>query len=281
MLQTRSLQGLSRSVVKLRRNVTCQGSRAKFMVGGNWKCNGTVDSVNQLVSELNDGSVPNDVDIVVAPVAVHIPKVLESIKKPFVVGAQNCWTQGPGAYTGEVTADMLADLGVPWVIIGHSERRALCAETDDVVGVKSAYAIHAGLNVMACVGETLEQRDAGDLWKVLDTQMQSVKKHVQEKDWDKLVIAYEPVWAIGTGRVATPEQAQEVHAHLRKWVTDNVSSETSDSLRILYGGSVKGDNAGTLASQEDIDGFLVGGASLKSDEFLKICNAKQAAAAAA
>ena len=192
----------------LRRCLATQASSAKFLVGGNWKCNGTVESVTKLVSDLNAGSVPNDIDIVVAPVALHIKQVLDSLKPPYQIAAQNCWTKGPGAYTGEVTADMLVDMGVPWVIIGHSERRALCAETDDVVGVKSAYAMSSGLNVIACIGETLDQREANELWNVLDGQLQALASHIKSEDWDHLVVAYEPVWAIGTGKVATPEQAQ-------------------------------------------------------------------------
>jgi triosephosphate isomerase (TIM) len=190
------------------RAISCSASNAKFFIGGNWKCNGTKASVSKLVSDLNAGSVPSDVDVVVAPVALHIQQVLDNLKSPYQLAGQNCWTKGPGAYTGEVTAEMLVDLGVPWVIIGHSERRALCAETDDVVGIKTAHAMDAGLKVIACIGETLDQREAGDLWDVLGAQLEALKKNVSEEHWDKLVIAYEPVWAIGTGKVATPEQAQ-------------------------------------------------------------------------
>lgn len=202
------LQCLHTGATRLHRSVACKASNAKFLVGGNWKCNGTQESVRKLVSGLNAGKVPNDIEVVVAPVFIHIKQVIDTLQPPIRVGAQNCWSHGGGAFTGEVTANMLADMGVPWVISGHSERRALCNETNDVVGDKTAYAIGAGLNVIACVGESLAQRESGELWNVLDGQMTSLKDHVASEDWDKLVIAYEPIWAIGTGVVASPAQAQ-------------------------------------------------------------------------
>lgn len=266
---------------RLQRGVSCRASNAKFLVGGNWKCNGTQESVSKLVSGLNSGNVPGDVDVVVAPVFIHLKQVIDTLDLPVQISAQDCWTGEGGAFTGEVTADMLADLGVPWTITGHSERRALCGETSDMVGEKTAYAISKGLKVIACIGESLPQRESGELWDVLDGQMAALKSHVQAKDWSDVVIAYEPIWAIGTGVVATPDQAQEVHAWLRKWVTDNVSPGVADQLRILYGGSVKGANSAELAGLEDVDGFLVGGASLDAQEFLTICNARSGAAAAA
>jgi len=183
-------------------------SSAKFFVGGNWKCNGSRESVKKLVSDLNNGSVPDNVDVVCAPPFIYLSQVSQSLQAPFQLAAQNCWVGKGGAYTGEVSAEMLADNGIPWVILGHSERRALCGETNEVVGDKVAYAQSQKLSVIACIGETLEQRETGKMFEILDAQMAAIVEKVS--DWSTMVVAYEPVWAIGTGVVATPEQAQEV-----------------------------------------------------------------------
>lgn len=167
---------------------------------------------------------------------------------------------------------MLKDVGADWVILGHSERRQIFKETDELVAEKTAFALAEGLKVIACIGETLEEREAGQTEAVVFRQMKALKEKVT--DWTNVVVAYEPVWAIGTGKTATPQQAQDVHAALRKWITENISSAVSASLRIQYGGSVTAANAKELGSQPDIDGFLVGGASLKP-EFVQIVNAKQ------
>lgn len=166
---------------------------------------------------------------------------------------------------------MLKDIGIEWVILGHSERREIFRETDDEIGLKVAHALKAGLKVMACIGEKLEEREANKTTEVVVRQLAAIAKHVS--DWTNVVIAYEPVWAIGTGKVATPDQAQEVHKDIRAWLKEKVSAEVAEATRIMYGGSVNGGNAATLAKEEDIDGFLVGGASLKP-EFVTICNAK-------
>ncbi|KAI0509827.1 hypothetical protein KFK09_010424 [Dendrobium nobile] len=166
-------------------------------------------------------------------------------------------------------AEMLVNLGVTWVIIGHSERRALLGESNEFVGEKVAYALSQGLKVIACVGETLEQREAGSTVDVVSAQTKAIAERIS--DWTNVVVAYEPVWAIGTGKVATPAQAQEVHFELRKWLKENVSAEVAESTRIIYGGSVNGANSKELAGQPDVDGFLVGGASLKP-EFVDIIN---------
>lgn len=255
------------------RSVQCQASKAKFFVGGNWKCNGTHASVEQLVKELNDGEVPTDIDVVVAPPFIFIDWVRANIKPQIKVSAQNCWLTSDGAFTGEISAEMLKDALVPWVITGHSERRSLCGESNRTVGQKTGHALDVGLSVIACVGETLDQRNSGNLYQVLDTQCAALFDNV--KDWSKVVVAYEPVWAIGTGVVATPEQAQEVHAYLRKLLTDKLGPRVAEKVRIIYGGSVNDGNCAELARQEDIDGFLVGGASLKGPAFVKICNAQR------
>eukprot|EP01025_Chloroclados_australasicus_P034712 TRINITY_DN35466_c0_g1_i2.p2 TRINITY_DN35466_c0_g1~~TRINITY_DN35466_c0_g1_i2.p2 ORF type:complete len:293 (-),score=33.61 TRINITY_DN35466_c0_g1_i2:323-1201(-) len=250
-----------------------------FFVGGNWKCNGSKASVGKLVADLNAGTVPSDVEIVCAPPFLYLEQVKNSVKPQYKVSAQNCWVSKGGAYTGEVSAEMLVDAGISWVILGHSERRQLIGETNEFVGQKCAYALSLGMNIIPCIGETLDQRENGQMFNVLDAQLSALKDNIQ--DWSKVVLAYEPVWAIGTGVVATVDQAQEVHAYIRKWFVENVSVDVSKSLRILYGGSVKPDNCVELARQEDVDGFLVGGASLSGPDFVQICNSNQVAAGAA
>ncbi|KAK6135862.1 hypothetical protein DH2020_030180 [Rehmannia glutinosa] len=241
----------------------------KFFVGGNWKCNGTTEDVKKIVSMLNAAEVPSQdvVEVVVSPPYVFLPVVKSSLRPDFHVAAQNCWVKKGGAYTGEVSAEMLVNLDIPWVILGHSERRALFGESNEFVGDKVAYALAQGLKVIACVGETLEQREVGDTFDVVAAQTKAIAGRIS--DWTNVVLAYEPVWAIGTGKVATPAQAQEVHFELRKWLQTNVSPEVAASTRIIYGGSVNGGNCKELAGQPDVDGFLVGGASLKP-EFIDI-----------
>lgn len=257
------------------RCLTTMKSSPKFFVGGNWKCNGSKKSIALLVDDLNSGKVPPDVDVVCAPPFVYLDQVRTSLRPPYQIAAQNCWVSKGGAFTGEVSAEMLTDFQVPWVILGHSERRSLCGEDSTFVSRKVGYALEQGLQVISCIGETLDQRESGKMFDVLDEQMGAIAENV--KNWDKVVIAYEPVWAIGTGVVATPEQAQDVHAYLRKWVTDAVGSSVAQTLRIIYGGSVNDENCVELGRQPDIDGFLVGGASLKGPSFVKICNARTAA----
>ncbi|XP_022765166.1 triosephosphate isomerase, cytosolic [Durio zibethinus] len=241
----------------------------KFFVGGNWKCNGTIEEVNKIVSTLNGGEVPSQdvVEVVVSPPFVFLPLVKSSLRPDFHVAAQNCWVNKGGAFTGEVSAEMLDNLSIPWVIIGHSERRLILKESNEFVGDKVAYALSQGLKVIACIGETLEQREAGSTMEVVAAQTKAIAAKVS--NWTDVVLAYEPVWAIGTGKVATPAQAQEVHSELRKWLQANVSPDVAASTRIIYGGSVTAANCKELAAQPDVDGFLVGGASLKP-EFIDI-----------
>ena len=245
----------------------------RFVVGGNWKCNGNTASIAKLVKELNAGEITADVEVICAPPMVYLPKVQSTLDRKYQLAAQNCWVGAGGAFTGEVAAEMLVDAGVPWVILGHSERRALCGESDEFVGKKTKYAIDKGLSVMACIGETLDEREAGATLDVCRRQLQAVANEISADDWAKVVIAYEPVWAIGTGKVATPEQAQDVHAGIRAFVAQAVSPEVASAVRIQYGGSVNPGNCEELAKMEDIDGFLVGGASLKGPDFVTICNA--------
>jgi len=246
----------------------------KFFVGGNWKCNGTTESVKKLVEVLNQGEVPSEdvVEVVVAPPFVFLSLVKSLLRSDFAVAAQNAWVKKGGAFTGETSAEQLVNLGIPWVILGHSERRALLNESNEFVGDKVAYALEQGLKVIPCVGETLEQREAGKTMDVITDQLKAIADKV--KHWENVVLAYEPVWAIGTGKVATPDQAQEVHADIRKWIAANVSEDVASTVRIIYGGSVNGGNANELAHQPDVDGFLVGGASLKP-EFIDVIKAAE------
>lgn len=235
--------------------------------------------MDALVSTLNGATdLPSNVEVVVAPTYVHIAAVQDSLRKDFAISAQNCWVKGNGAYTGEVSADMLVDLGLPWVILGHSERRHIIGESDETTADKVAYALSKGLSVIYCIGEKLEEREAGNTTAVCERQMQALSAKISGDDWKKIVVAYEPVWAIGTGKVATPEQAQEVHESVRGWLAGNVSKEASESVRIIYGGSVNAKNCADLAGRPDIDGFLVGGASLKPEfiDIIKSASVKQA-----
>eukprot|EP00884_Botryococcus_braunii_P023134 jgi/Botrbrau1/9504/Bobra.0252s0119.1 len=257
------------------RCLTVMKGNGRFFVGGNWKANGTRDSIKDLVGGLNTKPVPADVEVVVAPVFIHLPYVIDNIKPGYQVAAQNCWVEQPGAHTGEVTAAAVKDFGASWVILGHSERRrGLIGESSELVGKKVARALAESLKVIACIGETLEEREAGKLQDVIHEQLSGIAASTSESDWDNIVIAYEPVWAIGTGKVATPEQAQEVHAFIRNWLAEKVGAKTASSVRVIYGGSVNGANCSELAMKEDIDGFLVGGASLKPDEFATITHAR-------
>ncbi|KAF4656208.1 hypothetical protein FOL47_009100 [Perkinsus chesapeaki] len=239
-------------------------SRKPF-VGGNWKSNGSVESIKALASQLKADEAKYDknaVDVVIAPTYVHLQLAQEQFKGSNIqISAQNCSRTGPGAYTGEVTADMIKDMGLDWTILGHSERRHIFKETNEDLAAKVVKAEAAGLKIIFCIGEQLEERESGKTDEVCATQMDAIVPVV--KDWNNIVIAYEPVWAIGTGKVATTEQAQETHATVRAYLKSKVSPEVADGTRILYGGSVTPDNCGELIKCPDVDGFLVGGASLK------------------
>ncbi|KAB2035970.1 hypothetical protein ES319_D04G190400v1 [Gossypium barbadense] len=252
------------------RAVTAMAGSGKFFVGGNWKCNGTKDSITKLVSDLNSAKLETDVDVVVSPPFVYLDQVTASLTGRIEVSGQNSWIGKGGAFTGEISVEQLKDIGCKWVILGHSERRHIIGEDDQFIGKKAAYALNEGLGVIACIGELLEEREAGKTFDVCFQQLKAFADVVPS--WDNIVIAYEPVWAIGTGKVATPQQAQEVHVAIRDWLKKNLSEEVASKTRIIYGGSVNGSNCAELAKQEDIDGFLVGGASLKGPEFATIVN---------
>ncbi|KAJ6409881.1 hypothetical protein OIU84_009380 [Salix udensis] len=243
------------------KSVVAMAGTGTFFVGGNWKCNGTKESITKLVSDLNSAKLESDVDVVVAPPFVYIDQVKSSLNGRIEIAAQNSWVSKGGAFTGEISVEQLKDTGCKWVILGHSERRHVIGEDNQFIGKKAAYALGQGLGVIACIGELLEEREAGKTFDVCYQQLKAFADAVPS--WDNIVIAYEPVWAIGTGVVATPVQAQEVHVAVRDWLKNNVSAEVASKTRIIYGGSVNGGNCAELAKQEDIDGFLVGGASLE------------------
>ncbi|XP_072966616.1 triosephosphate isomerase, chloroplastic [Typha angustifolia] len=253
-----------------RGGVVAMAGSGKFFVGGNWKCNGTKDSISKLISDLNEAKLENDVDVVVAPPFIYIDQVKNSLTERIEISAQNSWVGKGGAFTGEISAEQLIDVGCKWVILGHSERRHVIGEDDQFIGKKAAYALGQNLKVIACIGEKLEEREAGKTFDVCFQQLKAFADCITS--WTDVVIAYEPVWAIGTGKVATPQQAQEVHVAVRDWLKKNISPDVASATRIIYGGSVNGSNCAELAKQEDIDGFLVGGASLKGPEFAVIVN---------
>lgn len=242
----------------------------KFFVGGNWKCNGSVQQVNDLVSMLNQSTLSTDTEVVVCPSQVYVQGVTEGLRPDVAVGSQDVWTGGNGAYTGETSADMLSDMGVSWTLVGHSERRGK-GEGDAEIAAKAKYALSKGLKVIACCGEPLEAREAGTTNDHVFPQIKAYADVFSKEDWANVVIAYEPIWAIGTGLTATPEQAQETHADIRKYLGEIAGAEVAEATRILYGGSASGKTAPGLSSKPDIDGFLVGGASLKP-EFADIVN---------
>lgn len=255
----------------------------KSLVAGNWKMNGNKSSIDLLMDGLLSGltsgsnTASESIDILVCPPTVYLSQVSDKVMQSAVnVGAQNVSQFESGAYTGELSLAMLKDFDCSYAIVGHSERRSLFGETDAQVADKCAAALEAGITPILCVGESLEQRDAGEALAVVTTQVQTVVERCGIAAFNTAVIAYEPVWAIGTGRTATPEQAQEVHAAIRA-VLHDVDAEVAAATRILYGGSVGAANAAELFAQRDIDGGLVGGASLKVDDFLAICTAAAAA----
>ena len=242
----------------------------RSLVVGNWKMNGSRVANAELLAALK-GAGPLPGDVAVCAPFPYLADVAISLQGSAIAwGAQDCSAHAGGAYTGEVAAPMLAEFGCRYVIVGHSERRAMHAESDQLVADKAQAALAAKLTPIVCVGETLEQREAGATATVVKRQMSAVI-HELAHCISEIVVAYEPVWAIGTGRTATPEQAQEVHALLRAQL--HAATERSGEMRLLYGGSVKADNAAALFSQPDIDGGLIGGASLKASDFLAICRA--------
>jgi triosephosphate isomerase len=249
---------------------------SKKIVAANWKMNmmqaESARFVESLLLEIGDVA---DVEVVIVPPFTAIAKVMEALgnAQNIKVGAQNMHWERSGAFTGEISAALLRDLFVHYVVLGHSERRRLFGETDEIVNRKVLAAHEASLRPIVCVGETLKQRDRGNVDKILSIQLRGSLAGLGPKELQETVIAYEPVWAIGTGRNATPEQAQEAHAFIRRTLRDMADDTTAERVRIQYGGSVKPENARELMSQPDIDGALVGGASLDPRSFAQIVNA--------
>jgi triosephosphate isomerase (TIM) len=247
----------------------------KPLIAGNWKMNMLRDSSIALIHQLLDKSKPSDkVEVAVCPPAVYLHDVGASLRGSHIaLGAQNMYHTEEGAFTGEISGKMLKDLGCRYVILGHSERRQLMGETDAQVNQKVMAALKVGLVPIVCVGETLEQRESGQTTTVVRTQTEGSLAGLTAEQAAGIVLAYEPVWAIGTGKTASPAQAEEVHADIRGLLTKLFGTDTAQKIRIQYGGSVKADNAKELLSQPNIDGALVGGASLKADSFLPIIDA--------
>lgn len=248
-----------------------------YLVAGNWKMNGS----NAANAELVDGIIAGlpsaeAVDVLICPPFPYLGAMADKVRgSRLLLGAQNVSQHASGAYTGEIAASMLLDAGCEFVLTGHSERRAMMGETSDIVAAKFVAALDAGLKPILCVGETLQQREAGQTEAIIEEQLNAVLDVAGIDGFGKAVVAYEPVWAIGTGKTASPEQAQDVHRHIRG-VLSSRSSSAAEQTKILYGGSVKGDNASGLFSKPDIDGGLIGGASLKSTDFLAIADAAAA-----
>jgi triosephosphate isomerase len=244
------------------------------LVVANWKMNGSTQSVQSLLDSFKQGmATVQQAQVAVCPPFVYLQQVSESLTGTAIAwGAQNVSHQAPGAFTGEIAADMLTDFNCRYVIVGHSERRALYGESDELVAKKFAVAQAIGIIPILCVGELLEEREANKTEAVVGRQLEAVLQLQGVNALQNAVIAYEPVWAIGTGKTATPQQAQDVHAFIRRRIAQE-QTQVAETVQILYGGSVKADNATELFAMSDIDGGLIGGASLKADEFLAICRA--------
>ena len=254
-------------------------SGKKYLIGGNWKCNGTHDENMKRVEFLNYPiPIPSHVEVALCVPFLNIPMLLSGLRRDIAVGAQNCGVNaGNGAYTGEIGSHQLHALGVTWVIVGHSERRegfGMPGESDDLCAQKAK---DNGLKVMFAIGEKKEERESGITMDVCARQLAPLAKALENDDWENVAIAYEPVWAIGTGLTATPVMAQETHSQIREWISKNISSSIAKAVRIQYGGSMKGENAKDLLAQPDIDGGLIGGASLKADFFNVINGVPEAA----
>jgi triosephosphate isomerase (TIM) len=246
--------------------------KRKMIIAGNWKMHNDNSAAQQLASQIKIRTTEiKNTEIVLCPPFTALTVVYEGIKgSSIALGAQNVYWEKSGAFTGELSASMIKSTGAKYVIIGHSERRQYFGETDATVNKRTKSALEDGLKAIVCVGETLEQRESGVTSKVIEEQIAGSLAGLSTEQMASVVVAYEPVWAIGTGKTATPEQAQEVHAHIRSLLAKQFGKDVAESVQIQYGGSVKPDNADSLLSQPDIDGALVGGACLKAETFVPI-----------
>ncbi|KAL0237590.1 hypothetical protein PCE1_000984 [Barthelona sp. PCE] len=236
----------------------------KTVIGGNWKCTGTKQSVKDLTEAFNAYEIPEGVEVIIGAPFLHLPYLIENLKPEIKVAAENCSKYGYGAYTGSINPEMLVDFGLEWVILGHSERRHVFGETDAILAEKTRAALDNGLNVVFCIGELEEEFRAGKTNEVCGRQLDAILPVVKPEEWGKIIIAAEPVYAIGTGIVPTDEQIVKTHAFIREWFAEKVSQEVADEIVIQYGGSVKPANCEHLATLAGVDGFLVGGASTKA-----------------
>lgn len=244
----------------------------KKVIAGNWKMNMDLHQSQKLVSEILNGlGKDNKAEVIVCPPYTSLSEVNSLLKGTQVnLGAQNMYYEKSGAYTAEISADMLKSVGCEYVILGHSERRVIFNESDEFINKKIKAALTKELKPIFCIGELLEQRESGETMKVISAQIEKGLEGIASDQMKNIIVAYEPVWAIGTGKTATPEQAQEVHLFIRELVAKKFSASVAENIIIQYGGSVKPDNSSELLSQKDIDGALVGGACLKADSFLSI-----------
>lgn len=241
------------------------------IVAGNWKMNLSNDEALALARGISEGCPENGVNVIIFPVALHLSGVVQAVASaPVSVGAQNMHWAKSGAFTGEVAGPMLREIGVRYVILGHSERRQLFLESDELINHKVHSALEQDLHPIICIGETLEEREAGRTQAKVEFQLRGAFAGLTAEQALRTIVAYEPIWAIGTGRTASPQQAQEVHAFLREVIEERFDRATAQAMPLLYGGSVKPQNFADLIAQEDIDGGLVGGASLKVESFLEL-----------
>ena len=246
----------------------------KKIVAGNWKMNTTLQEGVELAKSVNEKVGNTAATVVLCTPFIHLTEVKKEINKPgLYLGAQNCADKESGAYTGEVSAEMVKSTGADYVILGHSERRAYYGETDELLAVKVKLALKNGLTPIFCIGEVLEERESGKHFDVVKSQLKNGLFDLSPEDFGKIVIAYEPVWAIGTGKTASPEQAQEIHKVIRDSIKEKYGNTIADDCSILYGGSCKPSNAAELFANPDVDGGLIGGASLKTDDFMGIVDA--------
>lgn len=243
------------------------------IVAGNWKMNNDLPETEDLLDDLKIAELPDDVSLMVAPAYTNLYHAFNSLRNTRIeVVAQNMHQAASGAYTGEVSAAMLKSVGIQTVILGHSERRAYFQETDALIAEKVSTAVAQGMDVIFCFGEELEDRKAENHFEVVKSQLQHGLFHISDSAWKQVILAYEPVWAIGTGETASPEQAQEMHAFIRKTIATAYSAAIASGVSILYGGSVKPSNAAEIFGKPDVDGGLIGGASLNSEDFLAIAH---------